>query len=136
MEFSYQIRVTYQQTDRMGVVYYANYLHWFEIGRTELLRHLGVSYKEIEERGIVLPVVESHCNYHAPARYDDLVDIYTEVEELKRTKITFNYKIVRAEDEKLLTTGSTVHPFVNHGFKPLSLKKAQPELWKILDNKK
>ncbi|MCK8815792.1 acyl-CoA thioesterase [Natroniella sulfidigena] len=132
MEFSHQIRVTYQETDRMGVVYYANYLHWFEIGRTELLRQLGISYKELEERGVVLPVVESHCNYHAPARYDDLVDIYTEVEELKRTKITFNYKIVRAEDEQLLTTGSTVHPFVNHDFKPLSLKKAQPELWSLL----
>ncbi|WP_408954982.1 acyl-CoA thioesterase [Natroniella sp. ANB-PHB2] len=133
MEFSHQIRVSYQETDKMGVVYHSNYLHWFEVGRAEMFRQLEFNYKEIEERGVVLAVVESNCKYHAPAYYDDLIDVYVKVKEFKQTRIAFDYKIVRNEDGKLLTTGNTVHVFVNHNFKPLSLKKTDIELWEMLE---
>ncbi|WP_027339351.1 acyl-CoA thioesterase [Halonatronum saccharophilum] len=130
---SYEIRVTYQETDMMGVVYYGNYLRWFEIGRTEYLREKGMSYKEFEDRGILLPVLESHCNYHSPARYDDLVTIKTKISKLKRTKIEFDYEIIRSEDGELIAIGSTVHPFVGSDFKPISLKKKDKEIWNLIE---
>jgi acyl-CoA thioester hydrolase len=132
-EYSHEIRVTYEETDKMGVVYYANYLRWFEIARTELLRQEGLIYRDLEENGILLPVLESHCNYHHPARYDDLVKLVTKIKDLRRAKITFEYEILRLEDDKLLATGTTVHPFVNSDFKPISLKKEFPKLWEIIE---
>jgi len=132
-EYSHEIRVTYEQTDKMGVVYYANYLRWFEVARTEFLRAEGLSYRELEEKGVLLPVLESHCNYHHPARYDDLVKLVTKIKDLRRAKITFEYEIFRSEDDKLLATGTTVHPFVNSDFKPISLKKKFPQLWEIIE---
>ncbi len=130
--YEHQIRVTYQETDKMGVVYHANYLHWFEIARTEMLRAEGFSYKSLEKRGILLPVLEAHCNYHHPAYYDDLVTIFIKIKELRRTKISFVYEILNSKDQRLLTTGTTVHPFVNSSFKPISLKKELPELWDVI----
>ncbi|TDX59031.1 acyl-CoA thioesterase [Orenia marismortui] len=139
-EHSHEVRVTYEETDKMGVVYYANYLRWFEVGRTEFLREEGLTYRDLEDKGVLLPVLESHCNYHHPAFYDDLVRILTKIKGLRRTKVSFEYEIIRVEDNKLLTTGSTVHPFVNNEFKPISLKKKFPKLWEIInlnfDNKK
>ncbi|OCL27567.1 thioesterase [Orenia metallireducens] len=132
-EYSHKIRVTYEETDKMGVVYYANYLRWFEIARTELLRQEGLIYRDLEENGILLPVLESHCNYHHPALYDDLVKLVTKIKDLRRAKITFEYEILRLEDDKLLATGTTVHPFVNSDFKPISLKKEFPKLWEIIE---
>ncbi len=125
-----EIRVRYEETDQMGVVYYANYLTWFEIGRTELLRDKGYSYSDLEEEGFLLPVVNVECNYHQPANYDDLLTLETNIVKLKRSKIEFEYKVYRQDE--LLTTAKTVHPFVDQDLKPISLKKEAPKVWKLL----
>ena len=130
-EHKHQLRVTYQDTDKMGVVYYANYYRWFEIGRTEYMRALGMSYKEVEEQGILIPVVESHCSYHSPAHYDEIVTVITKLRELKRSKIIFDYQVKR--EEELLTTGHTIHVFVNDDFETVSLRKQSPEVWELFN---
>jgi acyl-CoA thioester hydrolase len=108
-----QVRVTYAETDAMGIVYYANYLRWLEVGRTELMRSLGIAYKEMEDRGAFLPVSEVFCKYHVPARYDDILIIETTVDFLRRASIQFSYRILRKSDGTLLITGSTLHAFVD-----------------------
>jgi acyl-CoA thioester hydrolase len=102
-------RVIYGDTDQMGVVYYANYLRWFERGRSELLRQLGLPYATIEENGYHFPVVEVSCRYHQSARYDDLIRIETEIAEIGRATLTFHYRIRREADAGLLATGATKH---------------------------
>jgi len=108
-----EIRVTYAETDAMGIVYYANYLRWFEVGRTELMRSQGIAYKEMEAQGTFLPVSEVFCKYHASARYDDVLIIETSVDFLKRASIQFAYRILRKSEGTELITGSTLHAFVD-----------------------
>lgn len=108
-----EVRVIYGETDAMGVVYYANYLKWFEIGRTELMRSLGIAYKDLEAQGLHLPVSEVFCKYHQSARYDDVLVIETRVDFLKRASIQFAYRILRKSDGAELVTGRTLHAFVN-----------------------
>jgi acyl-CoA thioester hydrolase len=116
------VRVTYRDTDQMGHVYYANHLVWFEIGRTELVRQMGVSYREMEETlGIFLPVVSVQINYRAPARYDDLIEIQTRVAKLSHVGIEFRYRIIRREeqDEVLIAEGTSRHAFLGRDGKIL-----------------
>ncbi len=112
-EHSLEIRVSYADTDQMGVVYYGNYFTWFERGRTELLRAAGLNYKDMEKKNIFLPVVEATCSYKASACYDDLIFIRTKVGKIGRSSIYFNYEIFRKEDRQLLATGETRHAFIN-----------------------
>jgi acyl-CoA thioester hydrolase len=111
-------RVSYADTDQMGVVYYANYLVLFERGRTELMRGIGLCYKDLEKEGVYLPAMEAQVAYLAPARYDDLLKIKTRVSDLGRASLTFAYEIVHAETGKPVAQGSTKHPFVNRQWKP------------------
>jgi acyl-CoA thioester hydrolase len=108
-----ETRVTYADTDAMGVVYYSHYLRWFEMGRTELMRSLGIAYKAMESQGLYLPVSEVFCRYLVSARYDDVLIIETSVDFLKRASIQFSYRILRKADEVELVTGETLHAFVN-----------------------
>ena len=108
-----EVRFTYAETDAMGIVYYANYLRWLEVGRTELMRSLGIAYKEMEEGGVFLPVSEVFCKYHGSARYDDVLIIETLVDFLKRASVQFSYRILRKTDGSQLVTGSTLHAFVD-----------------------
>lgn len=105
-------RVIYGDTDKMGVVYYANYLRLFEIGRSEMFRCFGMSYAEMEDEGFALPVTEAFCKYGASARYDDLLTIETALEPEIAARIRFEYRILRDSDEALLATGHTVHAFL------------------------
>lgn len=107
-----QTRVRYSETDQMGYVYYGNYATYFEIGRVECLRSLGLPYKEIEEQGIMLPVMDLTVNYKYPAKYDDKLTIRTTIKSLDGCKIYFEYSITN-ESEKLICTGSTHLVFVN-----------------------
>lgn len=102
-------RVIYGDTDQMGVVYYANYLRWFERGRSEFLRQIGLPYSRIEQQGYHFPVVEVSCRYIQSARYDDVVRIETELVDLGRASLSFAYRIYRESDQCLLATGSTKH---------------------------
>jgi acyl-CoA thioester hydrolase len=107
-------RVIYGDTDQMGVVYYANYLRWFEKGRAEWLRQIGLPYGEIEQQGFHFPVAEVSCHYTHPAHYDEVVKIETELTELGRATLTFSYRITRETDDVLLATGSTKHACIDH----------------------
>jgi acyl-CoA thioester hydrolase len=114
MPITTEVRVRYAETDQMGIVYYANYLVWFEIGRVELLRSLGLAYSQLEkDHQCILPVVEATCRYKSPARYDDQILIETRPSLLRRSVLKFAYRIFRkgheGEQPKLLAEGETVH---------------------------
>lgn len=105
-------RVTYRMTDKMGVVYHANYLEMFEMGRVELLRSSGVSYREMEEQGFLLPVLRAECDYINSAKYDDLLEIRARILTLTRAKIHFGYEISRRGDGAEISRGVTHHVFM------------------------
>jgi acyl-CoA thioester hydrolase len=111
--YSTTYRVIYGDTDTMGIVYHANYLRWFEIGRTELFRHLGMPYREIEARGLMLPVSEVKCKYLTPARYDDVLVIDATLNTGFRAGMQFDYAITSQDGSVIHTTGYTRHAFVN-----------------------
>ena len=110
-------RVIYGDTDQMGVVYYANYLRWFESGRSEYLRQIGLPYSTIEHQGFHFPVIEVNCRYAGSARYDDIVRIETELAELGRASLSFHYRIARENHPALLATGSSKHACLNQSGK-------------------
>jgi len=111
------VRATYKDTDQMGVVYYANYFIWFEIGRGEFLRRCGVSYKDFEKEGIMLPVTHASCDYLKPVRYDEMVRIEISIHELTRASISFLHNIYSYPGGELLARGSTKHVFLNQSGK-------------------
>lgn len=111
-EFEFKVRIRYAETDQMGVVYHGNYAQYFEMGRVEWLRNLGLSYKFMEENGIMLPVVSLTMNYKKPARYDDLIRVKTIFKSQTSVKIEFDYEIFNEKDE-LLTTGTSMLVFVD-----------------------
>jgi acyl-CoA thioester hydrolase len=106
-------RVIYADTDNMGVAYHGNYLRWFEIGRTELLRHWGLPYRRIEAQGVMLPVSEAYCRYLKPVRYDEQVIIETTIDPTIKGALKCDYRILRHEDQELVATGYTKHAYVN-----------------------
>ena len=106
-------RVIYADTDQMGVVYYANYLKWFEIGRTELLRQIRTPYTSIESKGLRFPVTEISCHYFRPSRYDDVITIETTLTSLGRVTLTFSYQLLRKDDGDLIASGWTKHACVD-----------------------
>jgi len=109
-----KIRVIYADTDAMGIVYHTNYIKWFEIGRTELLRSVGIVYSEVEVQGYNLPLTEAYCHYLLPAKYDQIIIVETEMEYLKRASMKFNYTIWDEDKEKILVEGYTVHACTNN----------------------
>ena len=104
-------RVYYSDTDHGGVAYYGTYLRWFEIGRTELLRELGVTQKDLDSKGVLLPVVEVKCKYEAPAKYDDELTIITSLDKIGNKSLIFGYEVLRGT--LLLAKGHTVNVFAN-----------------------
>jgi acyl-CoA thioester hydrolase len=120
------LRISYADTDQMGMVYYANYLRYFERGRTELLRQIGINYKELEEKGFYLPVLTAECKYISPAKYDDVIIIETRIQEVTAASITCYYEVKL--DEKLLVIGKTKHAFVNKDLKPVRIPKDIKEI--------
>ena len=111
-EHKVEVRVRYGETDQMGVVYHGSYVPYFEIGRVEWLRNKGVSYKDMEQNGIALPIVSIHLNYKKPAKYDDLLTIHTKLKSYSGVKIEFDCEI-RNENEELLTTAHFILVFVD-----------------------
>ena len=106
-------RVIYGDTDNMGQAYYGNYYRWFEIGRGEMFRSLGLPYKAVEDKGIFLPVAESHCKYATPAKYDDILVIETSLDTKLKAAIKFDYKIYQEDGITLVARGYTKHHCVN-----------------------
>lgn len=113
-------RVRYADTDHFGVVYYAKYLDWFEAGRTEILRAKGITYAELEKKGLFAPVVEIKVNYKKPAGYDDIVALETSVEKIGNSSIKFNYKVYNQKNE-LLAEAYTVNVFITKEMKSVRI---------------
>lgn len=110
--FTHKIRTRYSETDQMGVIYYGNYPQYLEVTRVEWLRNLGISYKEMEKQGVMLPVVSLHIDYKKPALYDDLISVNIFLKEESTTKIVFSYEIFN-ENQELLATAETTLVFVD-----------------------
>ena len=121
LQFTSRVRVRYAETDTMGVVYYANYLVWFEVARTDLLRQAGWSYREMEADGYMLPVLEASCVYRQPARYDDEIDVKTTGTLVSAVRVKFVYDVVRPADDVLLASGHTVHASIDRSGRPCRL---------------
>lgn len=115
------VRVRYAETDKMGVVYYANYFVWFEVARADLLRSLGWTYREMEEEGFALPVIEAHCEYKQPARYDDELDVKANGSMLSMVRMQFEYEVIRKADGTIAAVGRTVHAALDRGGRPCRL---------------
>ncbi len=124
-----RVRVRYAETDQMGVVYHANYLVWFEVGRVELIRQIGLDYKRMEsEEGALIAVIEAKARYKAPARYDDELLVRTRLGEVRGGIVRFTYQVLRAGDEAVLCEGETVHMVVGRDMK----RRAMPETYAAL----
>jgi acyl-CoA thioester hydrolase len=116
------VRVRYAETDQMGVVYHANYLVWFEVGRVELMRAMGFEYKAMEtEDDCHIVVAEAHCRYEKPARYDEVLRVRTRVAEWRNRIVKFSYEIFRGTDDVLLAQGYTTHVVCGHNGRPKAL---------------
>ena len=116
------VRVRYAETDQMGVVYHANYLVWFEVGRVELFRALGIEYKRMEkEDDCHIMVAEARCRYRHPARYDEVLRVRTRIAEAKNRVVRFSYELLRDADNQLLATGETTHVICGRDGKPKML---------------
>ena len=114
-----KVRVRYPETDRMGVAHHVNYLIWFELGRTELMREAGLTYREVEDRqGVMFPVIEIHAEYKASVGYDETIEIRSRVAEVSRVRLRFSYRIMNAAGGELLAEGYTVHASVGRDGRP------------------
>jgi acyl-CoA thioester hydrolase len=123
------VRVRYAETDQMGVVYHANYLVWFEVGRVELMRALGVEYKKMEaEDDCHIVVADAHCRYHHSARYDEVLRVRTRIAESRNRTIRFTYHVFRDSDDQLLATGETTHVICGSNGRP----KLLPEKYRSI----
>lgn len=118
------LRVRYAESDQMGVVYYGNYFTWLEMGRTELLRWSGSSYRKMEAEGFMLPVIEATCRYKSPARYDDIIRIRTQVLLARGARIHFGYSMTHELEGRLIAEGETKHAFTT-----LKMKPVRPPDW-------
>lgn len=117
--YTHQIRTRYAETDQMGVIYYGNYPQYLEIARVEWLRNLGISYKEMEEKGVMLPVVSLHIDYKKPALYDQLLSVQIILREVPTTKIIFDYQIFNEQNELLAIANTTLVFVSKETFRPI-----------------
>lgn len=151
-------RVRYQETDQMGVVHHANYVSWFETGRTEWIRSSGIAYSRLESLGILLPVVDLSITFHRPAHYDECVAIFTAMTDFSAVRLKFEYEVRRLDPAscpdlvsveqpagmeanrkgmrgELLTSGTSMHIWLNREWKPARIDKAAPEMYALLQSK-
>jgi acyl-CoA thioester hydrolase len=129
---AHTFRVRYAETDAMGIVHHAAYLVWMEMGRTEFMRHFGFTYRELEDMGVMLPVVELGIKYRQSSRYDDEIRVSTWVEEMTRVRLKLAYRIERVEDSQLLTEAFTVHTYMGKDGRLLRITN-HPEAWEKLN---
>ena len=125
-----QLRVRYAETDQMGIVYYANYLVWFEIGRTDFCRQHGFTYRDMEQQdGLYIIVAEAKCRYKAPARYDDDILVRTSLRSVRRRVLVFSYEIYRKAGDEILAEGETVHVITDRDGRPRALPEKYRKLF-------
>lgn len=129
-----RITVRYAETDQMGIVHHSNYYVYFETAREDFIEGASISYKNMEEAGVMMPLVETQCKYYEGAKYADKLIVETMLEELSPVKVALNYNVIREIDGKLLAKGKTVQAFVDKNtFRIINLKKKYTELWGKLE---
>ena len=126
-----RIIVRYAETDQMGVVHHAVYPVWYEVSRTDFIKQVGMTYSQMEQMGIMLPLIELQCRYLLPAHYEDELYVEASIQQLTQVKIVFLYEIFTS-DGKLIHTGSTTHAWTNTQLKPISLKKHFPDVYDLV----
>ena len=124
------LTVRYAETDQMGIVHHSNYAVWFEAGRTDFIRKMGLPYSEIEESGALLPLVELRCFFRGAAKYEDEIVVRTSIKEYNGIKLTFHYDVCLSG--RVITEGETVHAWTNRDLKPVNLKKFRPEIHELV----
>lgn len=128
-----RIKVRYAETDAMKVVHHANYYIFFESAREDFIEQFGIRYKDMEDMGVMMPLVETQCKYIDAAKYGDNLIIETEYDEITPIKVGLKYTVKRESDNKLIATGKTLQTFVDSTtFRIINLKKAHPEMWEKL----
>ncbi len=133
MCFKTNIKVRYQETDKMGVVHHSVYPIWYEEARTNFIKQVfKISYSDIEDRGIMLPLSELSSKYIRPALYEDILTVETYIKNMTNVKIEFEYKVYK--EKNLINIGHTVHPFVDKNFKLINLKKFDLELYNLINS--
>lgn len=130
----YEHRVSYYETDQMGVVHHSNYIRWFEDARVDFLEQVGFSYKKMEDMGIMIVVLGASCEYKMPARFGDRVIIIPKISEYNGFKMTVSYEVINKADGTLLATGETRHCFTDLDIKPVRVKKEHPDIYKIFSD--
>lgn len=123
------LTVRYAETDMMGIVHHSRYYPWFEVARTEFIKKSGISYTEMENMGVMLPLTETGAKYLYGLKYEDEVLITCKLTKLSVARCEFNYEVYKLPEMKLMSTGKTGHGFVNREFAPINLKKTHPDLW-------
>ncbi|NMM62664.1 acyl-CoA thioesterase [Clostridium sp. P21] len=131
-----KLTVRYVETDKMGIVHHSNYYPWFELGRGDFIKKIGIKYSAMEASGIMMPLVETYCKYYEGAKYEDELIIQTYIEEITPVKVIFNYKVIREFDGKLLAKGKTTQTFIDKDFKIVNLKKKHSDLWEKMQQLK
>lgn len=129
-----KIRVRYSETDKMGIVHHSRYYPWFEIARCDFLRECGLSYRELEEEGLMIPLIESGAKYKQGLCFDDEIMVLCRLKSLGVVRCTFEYEVIRLSDNVVTTTGITSHAFCDETLKPINLKKKFPKYYEILLN--
>lgn len=130
--YSEKITVRYAETDRMGIVHHSNYPVWFEVARTGFIKSMGMSYSEIEARGLLLPLSELNVKYRSGAFYEDELIVTAQIEKLTGARVVFKYQVIREKDNALIATGSTVHAFTDPNIKVMNILKTHKDIYDLL----
>ena len=127
----YEHRVSYYETDQMGIVHHSNYIRWFEDARVDFLEQAGFSYKKMEDAGVMIVVLGASCEYKIPARFGDRVIVIPKISEFNGFKMKVTYRVLNKADGSLMTTGETFHCFTDLNLKPVRTKKDYPDIYKL-----
>lgn len=124
--------VRYAETDQMGIVHHSNYPIWFEAGRTDFIKKMGLPYSKVEEMGFMLPLIGLKCNYKSASKYEDNIVVRTQLKEITPVRVVFYYEVYRKEETDPLATGETTHVWTDKTLKPVNIKKHSDEIYQLL----
>jgi acyl-CoA thioester hydrolase len=124
--------VRYAETDQMGIVHHSNYPIWFEAGRTDFIKKMGMPYSKIEETGLLLPLIELRCNFKSAAKYEDEIIVKTKIKEFTFARLVFYYEVFKCGEKNILASGETMHAWTTRELKPINIKKNSAFIYELL----
>jgi len=122
----------YAETDQMGIIHHSCYPVWFEAGRTDFIKKMGLPYSTIEQMGFLLPLIELNCQYKGAARYEDVITVKTRIKDLSYTRLVFYYEVYKNNDPQYITSGETVHVWTDRQLKPINIKKHSMQIYELI----